>query len=377
MSFYVCKEPGCRQHFTAVRHLNNHVSVIHRLERNYVCDIASCAQRFAYRNQLAVHKRDAHASPEKPWRCARRGCSAAFATEASLNEHKQSRHMQGKGQLPAAQPLATPMLLLSPRIERRGGVGDNELAPPALPLPAISHVLSYGYEPSSPASSEAAVHDVGLDSPAIGWSHAAGRDALSLIHLPPQPARVTPSAPRLPPSSAAASRACQVQGKRPLSSTGLSTSYPPLTMMPSAELTTMTMSSAKTMRPALHEPAWLRGYLASSNALKRAHDDATLACAKQMVAMGTGGADDPAGSGMTTPRADDPLSCADGSYRGSAYCGRGATGRHGLFADQQLPQSHPPSGSCVMVLMTSCAVPASHYRLLQRRMPQQPLLGYY
>jgi hypothetical protein len=94
---YVCSEPGCGQRFSALRHLQNHVGVIHRGEQRYVCPEPGCNQAYSYRNQLAVHKRVAHSDPSCPFKCMRRGCSAAFATEEDLVAHKKDRHMRNKG----------------------------------------------------------------------------------------------------------------------------------------------------------------------------------------------------------------------------------------------------------------------------------------
>jgi N-acetylglutamate synthase-like GNAT family acetyltransferase len=95
-AFCVCTEPGCGQRFSAQRHLDSHISVIHRGEQKYVCPEPGCRQAFSYRNQLVAHKRDAHADPSYPCRCLCRGCSAAFATEEELREHKKNRHTRGQ-----------------------------------------------------------------------------------------------------------------------------------------------------------------------------------------------------------------------------------------------------------------------------------------
>ncbi|CAG2162834.1 unnamed protein product, partial [Oppiella nova] len=71
------------------------IEAINRTSGQYVCDWNGCWRQFKFKHQLEDHK---HRHSDETYRCDKRGCSAIFASPASLKVHKSRKHCKSFGQ---------------------------------------------------------------------------------------------------------------------------------------------------------------------------------------------------------------------------------------------------------------------------------------
>uniref|UniRef100_W8AJK0 Zinc finger protein 260 n=1 Tax=Ceratitis capitata TaxID=7213 RepID=W8AJK0_CERCA len=77
-----CSIAGCDKSFFSPKQLSVHTRIVHRLEKNFVCEV--CGYRTKGQPALIVHKRS-HTG-EKPFICKQ--CGKAFASKSLLCEHE-------------------------------------------------------------------------------------------------------------------------------------------------------------------------------------------------------------------------------------------------------------------------------------------------